>query len=102
MCEKSVTDSLLLYLRFAGISYSFDAMGVFDNFILSVWCHSNQLCLQSIKEQMSSVRESASFFLGLISVVVWVVAEIPQIITNYRTKSTEGLSLTFLVTWIIG
>ncbi|XP_027936213.1 uncharacterized protein LOC114191213 [Vigna unguiculata] len=77
-------------------------MGVFDNFILSVWCHSNQLCLQSIKEQMSSVRESASFFLGLISVVVWVVAEIPQIITNYRTKSTEGLSLTFLVTWIIG
>ncbi|XP_017415843.1 uncharacterized protein LOC108326792 isoform X1 [Vigna angularis] len=77
-------------------------MGVFDNFILSVWCHSNQHCLQSIKEQLSSARESASFFLGLISVIVWVVAEIPQIITNYRTKSTEGLSLTFLVTWIIG
>ncbi|KAG2405474.1 uncharacterized protein HKW66_Vig0047290 [Vigna angularis] len=84
------------------ISCSFDAMGVFDNFILSVWCHSNQHCLQSIKEQLSSARESASFFLGLISVIVWVVAEIPQIITNYRTKSTEGLSLTFLVTWIIG
>ncbi|XP_014491005.1 seven transmembrane protein 1 [Vigna radiata var. radiata] len=77
-------------------------MEVFDNLILSLWCHSNQHCLQSIKEQLSSARESASFFLGLISVIVWVVAEIPQIITNYRTKSTEGLSLTFLVTWIIG
>ncbi|XP_047177471.1 uncharacterized protein LOC124844558 isoform X1 [Vigna umbellata] len=77
-------------------------MEVFDNFILSVWCHSNQHCLQSIKEQLSGARESASFLLGLISVIVWVVAEIPQIITNYRTKSTEGLSLTFLVTWIIG
>nr|KYP64049.1 putative membrane protein YOL092W family [Cajanus cajan] len=51
---------------------------------------------------MSSVRETASFVLGSISVVVWVVAEIPQIITNYRTKSTEGLSVTFLVTWMIG
>ncbi|ESW33915.1 hypothetical protein PHAVU_001G108900 [Phaseolus vulgaris] len=77
-------------------------MGVFEKFILSVWCHGNQHCLQLAKENLSSVRESASFFLGLISVIVWVVAEIPQIITNYRTKSTEGLSLTFLVTWIIG
>ncbi|XP_061355973.1 uncharacterized protein LOC133300444 [Gastrolobium bilobum] len=51
---------------------------------------------------MSSVRETASFTLGLISVIVWVVAEIPQIITNYRAKSTEGLSVTFLITWIIG
>ncbi|KAK7377971.1 hypothetical protein VNO80_03407 [Phaseolus coccineus] len=77
-------------------------MGVFDNSILSLWCHGSQHCLQLVKENLSSVRESASFFLGLISVIVWVVAEIPQIITNYRTKSTEGLSLTFLVTWIIG
>ncbi|KAL5059078.1 hypothetical protein RYX36_030682 [Vicia faba] len=51
---------------------------------------------------MGSRRETASFALGLVSVIVWVVAEIPQIITNYKAKSTDGLSLTFLITWIIG
>lgn len=50
---------------------------------------------------MSSGRETASFTLGVVSVIVWVIAEIPQIITNYRAKSTEGLSATFLITWII-
>ncbi|KAG5043171.1 hypothetical protein AAZX31_03G104100 [Glycine max] len=77
-------------------------MGVFENSTLSLWCHSNQHCLQLAKEHMGSVRETASFLLGLISVIVWVVAEIPQILTNYRTKSAEGLSVTFLITWIIG
>lgn len=80
----------------------FDAMGVFDNSTLFLWCQSNHHCLHLAKHHMSSVRETASFVLGSISVVVWVVAEIPQIITNYRTKSTEGLSVTFLVTWMIG
>ncbi|KAH1194490.1 putative vacuolar amino acid transporter YPQ3 [Glycine max] len=77
-------------------------MGVFENSTLSLWCQSNQHCSQLAKEHMGSVRETPSFLLGLISVIVWVVAEIPQIIPNYRTKSAEGLSVTFLVTWIIG
>ncbi|KAL2565207.1 hypothetical protein AAZV13_19G093150 [Glycine max] len=77
-------------------------MGVFENSTLSLWCQSNQHCSQLAKEHMGSVRETPSFLLGLINVIVWVVAEIPQIIPNYRTKSAEGLSVTFLVTWIIG
>ncbi|KAG4396144.1 hypothetical protein GLYMA_19G123500v4 [Glycine max] len=81
---------------------SFGAMGVFENSTLSLWCQSNQHCSQLAKEHMGSVRETPSFLLGLINVIVWVVAEIPQIIPNYRTKSAEGLSVTFLVTWIIG
>ncbi|KAF1886545.1 hypothetical protein Lal_00045778 [Lupinus albus] len=47
---------------------------------------------------MESVKETASFTLGMISVFIWVVAEIPQIMTNYRAKSAEGLSITFLDT----
>ncbi|XP_058737796.1 probable vacuolar amino acid transporter YPQ2 [Vicia villosa] len=77
-------------------------MGVFESFTLSDWCHSNQHCLELAKKHMSSRREAASFTLGLVSVIVWVVAEIPQIITNYKAKSTDGLSATFLITWIIG
>ncbi|XVE60968.1 hypothetical protein DITRI_Ditri06bG0003200 [Diplodiscus trichospermus] len=49
-----------------------------------------------------SRRDQLSFGLGLVSVISWVVAEIPQIITNYREKSIEGLSICFLITWIIG
>ncbi|XP_057437851.1 seven transmembrane protein 1 [Lotus japonicus] len=69
-------------------------MGVFDfeSSTLSLWT----------KMHLSSVRETASLTLGAVSVFVWVVAEIPQIITNYRTKSAEGLSVIFLITWIIG
>ncbi|KAM7259779.1 hypothetical protein ACFE04_015520 [Oxalis oulophora] len=32
----------------------------------------------------------------------WFVAEIPQIITNFKDKSAQGLSISFLSTWIIG
>ncbi|KAK7290715.1 hypothetical protein RIF29_05322 [Crotalaria pallida] len=78
-------------------------MGVFESSTVSVMCLSNLHCLELVKKHVgNSVRETASFTLGLISVIVWVVAQIPQIITNYRAKSTEGLSVTFLVTWIIG
>ncbi|OMP06508.1 hypothetical protein COLO4_08086 [Corchorus olitorius] len=49
-----------------------------------------------------SRRDQVSFCLGLVSVISWGVAEIPQIVTNYKEKSIEGLSLGFLITWIIG
>lgn len=47
-------------------------------------------------------RDGLSMMLGVISVTSWSVAEIPQIISNYNQKSTEGLSLAFLFTWILG
>ncbi|PIN21506.1 hypothetical protein CDL12_05792 [Handroanthus impetiginosus] len=54
-----------------------------------------QDCLCNIKDELS-------FGFGLISLVCWGVAEIPQIITNFRTKSGHGVSLFFLLTWIAG
>lgn len=50
----------------------------------------------------SSFRDGLSLSLGVISVISWGVAEIPQIMTNYNEKSTEGLSIAFLTTWMIG
>ncbi|XP_020883991.1 uncharacterized protein LOC9315972 isoform X1 [Arabidopsis lyrata subsp. lyrata] len=50
----------------------------------------------------SSFRDGLSLSLGVISVISWGVAEIPQIMTNYTEKSTEGLSIAFLTTWMIG
>ncbi|KAG7546825.1 PQ-loop repeat [Arabidopsis suecica] len=47
-------------------------------------------------------RDELSLSLGIISVISWSVAEIPQIMTNYSNKSIEGVSIAFLTTWMLG
>nr|AFK47806.1 unknown [Medicago truncatula] len=74
--------------------------GVFGN--STSLCLGNQHCLQLVQMVMRSDAKTASITLGVISVIVWMIAEIPQLITNYREKSSHGLSVTFLLTWIIG
>ncbi|KAG8642572.1 hypothetical protein MANES_12G099200v8 [Manihot esculenta] len=54
------------------------------------------------KDCLCNLRDDFSFGFGLISLVCWGVAEIPQIITNFRTKSSHGVSLLFLLTWVAG
>ncbi|KAM7250661.1 hypothetical protein ACFE04_022544 [Oxalis oulophora] len=54
------------------------------------------------KDCLCNISDELSFGFGLISLVCWGVAEIPQIITNFRTKSSHGVSLTFLLTWVAG
>ncbi|XAR73914.1 hypothetical protein NMG60_11008039 [Bertholletia excelsa] len=54
------------------------------------------------KDCLCSLSDELSFAFGMISLVSWGVAEIPQIITNFQTKSSHGVSLLFLVTWFAG
>ncbi|WOK95602.1 hypothetical protein Cni_G04309 [Canna indica] len=49
-----------------------------------------------------SVSGEISFALGIISLLCWGAAEVPQLITNFLTKSAHGVSLTLLLTWVIG
>ncbi|XP_017701235.2 uncharacterized protein LOC103719251 [Phoenix dactylifera] len=69
-------------------------------------CSLNQHCWQWARIYLNyclcSAKDGMSLALGLVSVVSWGVAEVPQIITNYKEKSMEGLSIAFLMTWIIG
>ncbi|XP_043712357.1 probable vacuolar amino acid transporter YPQ1 [Telopea speciosissima] len=51
---------------------------------------------------LCNLKDEISFACGLVSLIAWGVAEIPQIITNFQTKSGHGVSLTFLLTWIAG
>ncbi|XP_022752121.1 probable vacuolar amino acid transporter YPQ3 isoform X1 [Durio zibethinus] len=51
---------------------------------------------------LCNLNDDFSFAFGLASLVCWGVAEIPQIITNFKTKSSHGVSLLFLLTWIAG
>ena len=43
-----------------------------------------------------------STLLGTLSIVSWLFAQMPQIYKNYRIKSTAGLSIFFLVEWLLG
>lgn len=45
---------------------------------------------------------SISFIFSGISILSWMCAQLPQIITNYHNKSTEGISPLFLLLWFLG
>ncbi|XP_042025190.1 probable vacuolar amino acid transporter YPQ1 [Salvia splendens] len=54
------------------------------------------------KDCLCNTSDQISFGFGIISLLCWGVAEIPQIITNFRTKSGHGISIFFLLTWVLG
>jgi len=46
--------------------------------------------------------EALSGILGSISIACWVCVFSPQIIENFRRQSAEGLSIVFIVVWLLG
>ncbi|KIP05167.1 hypothetical protein PHLGIDRAFT_19782 [Phlebiopsis gigantea 11061_1 CR5-6] len=46
--------------------------------------------------------ETASSILGWMSIACWIVVYSPQIIENYQLKSGEGISVFFVIIWLIG
>ncbi|KAF3789647.1 Lysosomal amino acid transporter 1 [Nymphaea thermarum] len=69
-------------------------------------CPKSKLCWEWARIYMSSclcdVKDKISFVLGILSIISWSISEVPQIITNYKMKSTEGMSVAFLLTWLVG
>ncbi|PIA55609.1 hypothetical protein AQUCO_00700132v1 [Aquilegia coerulea] len=71
------------------------------------YCYNQQKpCIRWVKtvfkDCLCDLSDEVSFAFGLISLVCWGVAEIPQIITNFSNKSGHGVSLAFLLTWVAG
>ncbi|OIV94770.1 hypothetical protein TanjilG_12983 [Lupinus angustifolius] len=54
------------------------------------------------KDCLCNIKDEISFGFGFFSLMCWGAAEIPQIITNFKTKSNHGVSLTFLLAWVAG
>ncbi|KAI1278934.1 PQ loop repeat-domain-containing protein [Xylaria sp. FL0933] len=52
--------------------------------------------------QSLSVNEALSGIFGSVSLTAWICLLIPQLITNYKAKSAEGLSMGFLAIWLFG
>ncbi|KAI1367189.1 PQ loop repeat-domain-containing protein [Xylaria arbuscula] len=46
--------------------------------------------------------EAISGIFGSISLVAWVIVFSPQIIENFRRKSADGLSVQFIIAWLLG
>ncbi|ORY67314.1 PQ loop repeat-domain-containing protein [Pseudomassariella vexata] len=49
-----------------------------------------------------TVNQALSGIFGSISLTAWICLLIPQLLTNYRAKSAEGLSMAFLAVWLFG
>lgn len=49
-----------------------------------------------------SVTDLVGFCLGVASIGLWVVAQLPQFISNIRNQSAEALSPWFLAEWLLG
>ena len=43
-----------------------------------------------------------STLFGNLSILAWLCAQLPQVFKNYRLKSTAGLSVYFLIEWLLG
>ncbi|KAJ8106460.1 hypothetical protein ONZ43_g7057 [Nemania bipapillata] len=52
--------------------------------------------------QSLPVNEALSGIFGSVSLTAWICLLIPQLITNYKAKSAEGLSMGFLAIWLFG
>ncbi|KAM0805093.1 PQ loop repeat-domain-containing protein [Usnea florida] len=53
----------------------------------------------------SCVPTSLAFLstaLGILSIISWLFAQVPQIYKNYQLKSASGLSIYFLGIWLLG
>ncbi|EEQ32372.1 hypothetical protein McanMca71_006462 [Microsporum canis] len=53
-----------------------------------------QICLPTPLALISST-------LGVLSIISWLFAQLPQIYKNYKIKSTAGLSIFFIVEWLL-
>lgn len=46
--------------------------------------------------------EALSGILGSVSIACWIVVFSPQIIENFRRGSANGLSIVFIIIWLLG
>ncbi|KAL6775749.1 hypothetical protein ACKKBG_A18340 [Auxenochlorella protothecoides x Auxenochlorella symbiontica] len=67
-------------------------------------CHhgANPLIEQYFHDCIYTSRDMLGFGLGLASIAFWMVAQIPQLVANYRRQRADALSPWFLAEWLLG
>ncbi|OAQ68482.1 PQ-loop-domain-containing protein [Pochonia chlamydosporia 170] len=46
--------------------------------------------------------QALSGIFGSVSLTAWICLLLPQLIANYKAKSADGLSMAFLIVWLLG
>ncbi|KAK9839622.1 hypothetical protein WJX81_001406 [Elliptochloris bilobata] len=49
-----------------------------------------------------NARDAVGFAAGVLSIGAWLVAQMPQIVSNCRNRSADALSAWFLAEWLLG
>ncbi|KAG5912803.1 hypothetical protein E4U53_005140 [Claviceps sorghi] len=49
-----------------------------------------------------SLGQALSGIFGSVSLTAWICLLLPQLIANYKAKSADGLSMAFLIVWLLG
>lgn len=65
-------------------------------------CHGPAWIYKYFGECITSTQQMLAFYVGLASILCWLVAQGPQLITNYKNGNADSLSALFLVQWLIG
>ena len=50
---------------------------------------------------MYSARDAAGFTFGMASIACWIVAQVPQFVTNLKCQRADALSPWFLAEWLL-
>lgn len=51
---------------------------------------------------MSDTVKHIGFWVGVASLMLWIVLPIPQIIENFKNKKADGISIYLLLLWLFG
>jgi hypothetical protein len=49
-----------------------------------------------------TIRDYVAFSVGMSSIAFWVVCQMPQLVSNCRSKSVAALSFWFIAQWFLG
>ncbi|KAG6135747.1 hypothetical protein E4U38_001698 [Claviceps purpurea] len=49
-----------------------------------------------------SLKQALSGIFGSISLTAWLCVLLPQLVANYKAESSDGLSMAFLIVWLLG
>ncbi|KAJ3442324.1 lysosomal amino acid transporter [Anaeramoeba flamelloides] len=63
--------------------------------------HFNKAINKLMGDCIWSTKDYFSFFIGLSSILCWLTAQAPQVLLNYKNKSSSSLSLALPVFWFV-
>ena len=62
----------------------------------------NRIIAMYLSQCLYSVRDYIAFGIGMSSIGFWIICQLPQLVSNCKSKSVAALSVWFLLQWFAG